>query len=321
MSSERAEKGMSQPTVSVITATYNRSDVLRLAVASALAQTFGDFELLVVGDACTDDTAEVVAEIGDPRVRFHNLQENSGDQSGPSNAGLAMSRGRFVAYLNHDDLWWPDHLELTVRALEAGDDDGVFTLLDSVHPDGGGQLYGVCPDDLYHPLALAPASSWLLRRELLDELGGWRSSRVLYNIPSQDLLFRAWKLGKRLRLVPVLTVLACHSGHRPGVYARPDREVAVWAARLAEDPEGLRAERLAALAAAATARLEQPGVGRALRHLLRASAKRFALALGLHWIAFGKFFRHLRPGGHLDALRGLRGLKGPEARTPRRDGG
>ncbi|MDX1503498.1 MAG: glycosyltransferase family 2 protein [Thermoanaerobaculia bacterium] len=306
---------MSEPLVSVIVTTYNRSDVLRLAIGSALAQTFEDFEIVVVGDACTDDTAEVVAGLGDPRIRFTNLPENHGDQSGPSNAGLAMSRGRYIAYLNHDDLWWPDHLELTVAALAAGDANGVFTLLDSVHPDGGGDLHGACPEGLYHPLALAPASSWLLRRRLVQELGGWRPSGRLYNIPSQDLLFRAWKSGKRLRLVPVLTVLACHSGHRPGVYLRPDGEVAFWAERLATDPEGLRAERLTRLATAATLRLEQPGALTAFKQLLRVWGKRFAALVGVHWISLGKFVRHGRRGGHLAALRRLRGLP-PRRRGP-----
>mgnify|MGYP003477863702 CR=1 FL=1 len=86
------------PRVSVIIATYNRSDVLRCAIRSVLAQSFGDFELLVVGDGCTDDSAAVVAGFADERVRWDNLEQNAGSQSAPNNRGLALARGRYVAF-------------------------------------------------------------------------------------------------------------------------------------------------------------------------------------------------------------------------------
>ncbi|HEX9167457.1 MAG TPA: glycosyltransferase, partial [Roseiarcus sp.] len=74
--------------VSVIIATYNWSTALRLAVHSVLGQTLQAFEILVVGDACTDDSEAVVAAFGDARIRWLNLAQNAGSQSGPNNAGL-----------------------------------------------------------------------------------------------------------------------------------------------------------------------------------------------------------------------------------------
>ena len=73
--------------VSVVIATYNRSNVLRLAIETVLWQTYTNWEIVVVGDCCTDDTAEVVASFKAPRVRFYNLRENFGEQSGPNNFG------------------------------------------------------------------------------------------------------------------------------------------------------------------------------------------------------------------------------------------
>src|ERR1043166_5723000 len=89
---------MSVPRVSVIIATYNRSAVLRHAIASVRAQTFGDFELLVVGDGCTDDSAAAVAGFADPRIRWFNRAANSGHQSAPNNEGLRQARGELIAY-------------------------------------------------------------------------------------------------------------------------------------------------------------------------------------------------------------------------------
>ena len=108
------------PLVSIITATHNRSNVLAYTLESVQRSTVADWEHLVIGDACTDDTALVTAGLGDARVRFHNLAENFGEQSGPNNAGFALSRGSYIAYLNHDDLWFPDHLELQLGTVRPG---------------------------------------------------------------------------------------------------------------------------------------------------------------------------------------------------------
>src|SRR5256714_13138994 len=114
------------PRVTVIIATYNWSSVLPYSIGSVLRQTFTDFELLVVGDGCTDDSEQVVAAIGDPRVRWINLPANHRQQSAPNNEGLRQARGEIIAYLGHDDLWLPHHLEVLVGALDREAADGVF---------------------------------------------------------------------------------------------------------------------------------------------------------------------------------------------------
>src|SRR5947207_7975428 len=86
-------KMKAMPRVTVIMATYNWSSVLPYSIGSALRQSFTDFELLVVGDGCTDDSEQVVTAIGDPRVRWINLSSNSGHQSAPNNEGLRQARG------------------------------------------------------------------------------------------------------------------------------------------------------------------------------------------------------------------------------------
>ena len=78
------------PTVSVVIATYQWSSALRCALRSVLRQSFQDFEVLVVGDGCTDDSAAVVQAFGDPRLRWENLPANTGSQSAPNNRGFAL---------------------------------------------------------------------------------------------------------------------------------------------------------------------------------------------------------------------------------------
>src|SRR4029077_3744842 len=108
------------PRVTVVIPTYNWAPVLPYAIGSVLDQTYRDFELLVVGDGCTDESGEVVEGFDDARVHWHNLPANTGHQSGPNNDALRRASGEFMAYLGHDDLWLPNHLDVLTGALDAG---------------------------------------------------------------------------------------------------------------------------------------------------------------------------------------------------------
>ena len=208
------------PVVSVVTATYNRSNVLRFAVESVRRQTLSDWEMWVVGDACTDDTADMIREIGDPRIRFVNLPQNIGDQSGPNNEAVSRARGRFLAYLNHDDLWFPDHLETAVKALNETGADLVWPLIVKMDMHGVFTCGDLIIERRYAPHLSVPASFWVMRRELADEVGPWRHHRECHATPSQEWLFRAGSLRKDLRYIPHLTAISLPSGGRPGAYAK-----------------------------------------------------------------------------------------------------
>src|SRR5438132_12765470 len=102
------------PTVSVIIATHNRARLLRRAIHSVLAQTFEDWELLVVDDGSTDNTETIAVSLQDLRICYLRHEVNRG-LSAARNTGIRISRGEYVAFLDDDDEWLPKKLE---RELE-----------------------------------------------------------------------------------------------------------------------------------------------------------------------------------------------------------
>jgi FkbM family methyltransferase len=107
--------------VSIVVPAYNRMDWLPQTVDSILGQTFRDFELLVVDDGSTDGTAAWLATLDDPRLRAIWLQ-HTGNVARVRNAGAARATGRFLCFLDSDDLWLPRKLEVQVAdaALSVG---------------------------------------------------------------------------------------------------------------------------------------------------------------------------------------------------------
>src|SRR5262249_35838237 len=105
------------PRVSVLMSVHNGSRFLRPAIDSVLAQTYSDFELVVVDDASTDGSAELVESYTDPRIRLHRNERTLGIP-GALNAGLALARGEYVARFDCDDLCLPERLERQVALLD-----------------------------------------------------------------------------------------------------------------------------------------------------------------------------------------------------------
>jgi len=109
--------------VSVIIPAYNQALYLGAAVQSVLDQTLVDFEIILVDDGSTDETAQVARKICDRRIQYIH-QENKG-LSGARNTGIRNSTGRYLTYLDSDDLFLPSKLELLVRVLERNPQAGI----------------------------------------------------------------------------------------------------------------------------------------------------------------------------------------------------
>ena len=233
------------PLVSVVIATYNWSSVLRLALLSVQSQRLADFEVLVIGDGCTDDSGEVVASFGDPRFRWENLPANHGHQSAANNRGLEMARGKWIAYLGHDDLWMPNHLELLVRELESTGADIAFSLgvLIGAPELGGRRLFGAFENGRFPRGAHIPPSGLVHRKSLVDQSGGWPDHRVTRGSPEADLCARFLDQGAKFVGVSEVTVFKFPSAWRPYSYTtRSCEEQTAFFARMQNEPDFLHRE-------------------------------------------------------------------------------
>ncbi len=235
-----AESTTPAPLISVITATYNWSSVLRYAIQSVLWQTLQDFEMLIIGDGCTDDSAEVVGSFQDPRLRWCNLPENSGHQSVPNNTGLAMARGKYVAYLGHDDLWYPSHLASLVNELEKANAEVANSVCLMIGPRGSGvrRLVG----GTLHT-AWVPPSCIMHKRSLVSEIGYWKKYTELHIDPEADFLYRAKLNGSSFVMVKNVTAFKFPSAWRRDSYReRRCDEQAEYARRIQTEPDFLERE-------------------------------------------------------------------------------
>ncbi|WP_246696293.1 glycosyltransferase family 2 protein [Mesorhizobium sp. SARCC-RB16n] len=298
------------PLVSVVIATHNRPAALRQTLRSVLRQTLQDFEILVIGDACRPDTAAVIAEFADPRIAYVDLPVNFGEQSGPNNIGFARARGRFVALLNHDDLWFPDHLAATTGWIDATGADVVIArgaIIEPVLMKGDAlktSIYGMGKDGFYDPVVTAGyGSAQVVRRASLGWLGPWRIASECSCESSQDWLFRAWRKGAVIATMPHLTVLSIFSGQRSGSYLQDtamEQEELIDGMRI---PDDLRIRVLAA--AAVPSRLKKSS------YLKR----RIWAACGIHPRSV-EFRRKYRRGAFVLMLREVRGLPPMPVREP-----
>lgn len=301
------------PEVSIICAAYNRAELLRLAISSLLLSTFSDWELIVVGDGCTDESENVVMSFGDPRITFENLPENTGGQAAPNNRGLERARGRFIAYLNQDDLFMPTHLESAFAFMEANSCDLSWCPVVLLHRLGREEgppdpiwdhiaIDGMTPDGCYDPSVFMIATSWLVRREAAMVLGAWRSENDVRYSPSQDYLFRAAMGGMRLACRPDPTVICIHSGTRRLAYQTGVFVEHIRASSWLGDPNS---EAALYKCASMTSAREAMVRGRALRDHSNRQIEELSAAYNVHPGELVRFLSDESKGGFVAGLRAL----------------
>jgi glycosyltransferase involved in cell wall biosynthesis len=164
-----------KPVVTVIIPTYNRADFLNESIQSVVSQTFTDYELIVVDDGSSDHTEAVVREF--PEVRYVACSENSG-VSYARNFGINLARGRYICFLDSDDLWIKNKLEAQIHWMEENADCQVC-YTDEIWIRKGIRVnpmnkHRKCSGDIFPhslPLCIVSPSSVLMRSSLFDEVG------------------------------------------------------------------------------------------------------------------------------------------------------
>jgi glycosyltransferase involved in cell wall biosynthesis len=166
------------PTVSVIIPVYNARGFLRPTVESVLAQTWRDRELVVVDDGSTDGSEDAVR---DYRGRLRYIRQENGGVAKARNRGIAESTGRYVALLDHDDLWHSTKLEKQIDVLERRPDIGMV-ITDVAHIDREGRDLGIVgagyrPSERFARLFVRgyvpTPSAAVIRRSVLEHVGGF----------------------------------------------------------------------------------------------------------------------------------------------------
>jgi len=169
---------MMKPVVSIVIPSYNRAHVLPRAINSILAQTFQDFEIIVVDDCSKDNTDELMKSFLDPRICYVKHSQNKGGNAA-RNTGIRESRGELVAFLDSDDEWLPTKLEKQLRLF---DQPGVgLVYCGFIYTEAGSNEQQLCltklstayREDLLISNFVGTTSAAVVRKSFLDEIQGF----------------------------------------------------------------------------------------------------------------------------------------------------
>lgn len=205
-----------RPAVSVIVPAYNRAAVIGRALGSIFAQTFQDLEVIVVDDCSTDDVRSVLSRQQDPRLKTIGLSRRSG-AAHARNAGIAESRGEWIAFLDSDDEWLPTFLEQYIESVKRLAFDAAYGPCErrrgnepgEVRPKGALSEGEVLTAFFQRRHPIAP-SSVMVRRTALKRVAGFDES-----FPSAediDLWLRLAAAGCRFAAVRDALVIKHDSG-------------------------------------------------------------------------------------------------------------
>ena len=165
--------------MTIVTAAYNAERFLSATIDSVRAQTFGDFEYIIIDDGSRDGTADVVRRHMDEEPRVRLVQQSNRGLAATRNAGIRAARGELIAFLDHDDFWRPEKLALQIAALDANPKADVASCYSAVIGSDGAQLGwqfgGNANGDVYWEMLewdmVSGGSVPLCRRAAFDRVG------------------------------------------------------------------------------------------------------------------------------------------------------
>jgi glycosyltransferase involved in cell wall biosynthesis len=260
---------MSEPEVSVIVPTRNRSRRLAVALRSALQQEGVDLEVVVVDDGSTDDTQESVARIDDPRISYVRRHDRGG-VSVARNVGIERARGRWIGFLDDDDVWAPTKLSRQVAAMVA--QGRTWSYAGEVLVDADLRVVAGSPppppEDVVrrierHNSVPAGASNVVVGSDRLAQVGGFDASLTIGE--DWDLWIRLARSGPPGWVRSPLVAISQH-----GTNASRDADAMLGQLDVIARRYGIRVDRAMHYRWAAWLALLEGGRGRAIRYYVRA---------------------------------------------------
>jgi glycosyltransferase involved in cell wall biosynthesis len=189
------------PLVSVIMPTYNHARYIGEAIESVLNQSYKNFELIIIDNYSTDNTTEIVASYNDNRIKYLKFR-NNGIIAASRNHGLKNSSGKYVAFLDSDDIWLPEKLGLQIDLMESNNEIGLSYVLYShlledgsvkgLFPKSGHRLKGNVFTSLYRKSVIANSGT-VVRMEVFKELGLLDENPKLVTIEDYEMWLRIAK--------------------------------------------------------------------------------------------------------------------------------
>ena len=203
---------MSKPFFSVVMPTFNRSNKISQTIESVLNQTFRNYEFIIVDDGSTDQTEEVVSRytLKDPRIKYIKTK-NWGGPARPRNIGIKASKGSYVSFLDDDDIWYKNKLEVVNKYI-LGHPNAILFCHDEdfkVNNLKKRTYYnGPFSDNIYETLLfdrnnISPSAS-VVKKEIILEVGGFSEDRSFIYVDDYDLWIRLSTLGKFVHIPDVL---------------------------------------------------------------------------------------------------------------------
>ncbi len=213
------------PRISIVIPTYNHAHFLRTALDSIRAQTFGDWEAIVVNNYSEDDTIAVVESYDDPRIRLVNFA-NHGIIAAARNYGLSLTQAPFVAFLDSDDFWYPEKLERCMDKLAQGYDLVCHAEV-WLGPDERRRTvhYGPEARATYESLLLdgncISTSAVVVRRQWLERAGCFSVQPEFVTAEDYELWLKLARYGAKIGFVDeVLGEYLIHEGNQSGAALR-----------------------------------------------------------------------------------------------------
>lgn len=244
-------KTVEHPLVSVLVTVYNQGKYVREALESVVGQTYPDWEMIVTDDQSPDDSWEEIQKVDDKRIRRILRPTNSGLANIPRNEMIRAAKGKYLAFLDGDDVWMPDKLKIQVEYMEEHPEYPCSHVACMVVDGQGRDLYlrnwgnypqaGDCFAELMKKCFIC-TSSVMVRRDFAREIGGFSEEKRLRNNGDDTEFFLRCARGHGIGFpgpLPLVryrwtdTSLTHHPKHwKPGLDLMKRRDL--WEGRLTE---------------------------------------------------------------------------------------